>query len=208
MSAPIRVLIAEDHLIARVGLATIVQTQPDMVVVAEASSGEEAISLHAQHRPDVTLMDIRMPGLNGIAAMAAIRAREPGARFVAISTYSGDEEIRQALNAGASAYLTKDVLDSDLISTIRLVHAGRSYLPPAVAAVLAAHGSPPDLTPREMDVLRLIVAGRSNREIAQALSIAEYTVKNHVKNILSKLNVEDRTQAATSAIQRGIVQPE
>jgi two-component system NarL family response regulator len=206
MSASIRVLIAEDHLIARVGLATIVQSQPDMQVVAEASSGDEAVALHAEHHPDITLMDVRMPGLTGIEAMARIREASPQARFIAISTYSGDEEIRQALGAGAGAYLTKDVLDADLISTIRLVHAGRSYLPPAVAAVLAAHGSPPELTPRELDVLRLIVAGRSNREIAQALAIAEYTVKNHVKNILSKLNVADRTQAATSAIQRGIVQ--
>ncbi len=202
---PIRVLIAEDHLIARVGLSTIVQTQADMQVVAEAATGADAVAMHERHHPDVTLIDMRMPGLSGTAAMAAIRAREPHARFVALSTYSGDEEIRQALNAGASAYLTKDVLDTDLISTIRLVHAGRAYLPPAVAATLAAHATPPELTTRELEVLKLIVGGCTNRQIAHELRIAEYTVKNHVKNILSKLNVADRTQAATSALQRGIV---
>ena len=206
MSQPIRVLIAEDHLIARVGLSTIVQTQADMQVVAEAATGPEAVSLHEVHHPDVTLMDVRMPGLSGIQAMTLIRGRQPQARFVALSTYSGDEEVRQALNAGASAYLTKDVLDTDLISTIRLVHAGRAYLPPAVAATLAAHASAPELTARELEVLKLIVGGRTNRQIAHELTIAEYTVKNHVKNILSKLDVADRTQAATSALQRGIVQ--
>ena len=203
---PIRVLIAEDHLIARVGVGTIVQTQTDMEVVAEAATGAEAVQLHEQHRPDVTLMDIRMPVMGGVDAMRAIRERAPQARFIALSTYSGDEEIRRALQAGASAYLTKDVLDDELVKTIRLVHAGRAYLPPAVAATLAAHATRPELTARELDVLALIVRGMGNKQIASELKIAEYTVKNHVKNVLSKLGVDDRTQAATSALQRGIIQ--
>ena len=203
---PIRVLIAEDHLIARVGVGTIVETQPDMQVVAEAANGAEAVQLHERHRPDVTLMDIRMPVMGGVDAMRAIRERTPLARFIALSTYSGDEEIRRALQAGASAYLTKDVLDDELVKTIRLVHAGRAYLPPAVAATLAAHATRPELTARELDVLALIVRGMGNKQIASELKIAEYTVKNHVKNVLSKLGVDDRTQAATSALQRGIIQ--
>jgi DNA-binding NarL/FixJ family response regulator len=203
---PIRVLIAEDHLIARVGVGTIVETQGDMQVVAEAATGAEAVQLHELHRPDVTLMDIRMPVMGGVEAMRAIRERSPQARFIALSTFSGDEEIRRALQAGASAYLTKDVLDDELVKTIRLVHAGRAYLPPAVAATLAAHATRPELTARELDVLALIVRGMGNKQIAGELHIAEYTVKNHVKNVLSKLGVEDRTQAATSALQRGIIQ--
>ena len=163
---PIRVLIAEDHLIARVGVGTIVETQTDMQVVAEAANGAEAVQLHEQHRPDVTLMDIRMPVMGGVEAMRAIRERAPAARFIALSTYSGDEEIRRALQAGASAYLTKDVLDDELVKTIRLVHAGRAYLPPAVAATLAAHATRPELTARELDVLALIVRGMGNKQIA------------------------------------------
>lgn len=206
ITLPIRVLLAEDHLIARVGVGTIVETQVDMQVVAEAATGVEAVQLHAQHRPDVTLMDIRMPVMGGIDAMRAIRQTTPRARFIALSTYSGDDEIRRALQAGASAYLTKDVLDDELVKAIRLVHNGRAYLPPAVAATLAAHATRPELTTREMDVLALIVAGMGNKQIADELHIAEYTVKNHVKNVLSKLGVDDRTQAATSALQRGIIQ--
>ena len=206
ITLPIRLLIAEDHLIARVGLGTIVETQVDMQVVAEAANGVEAVQLHEQHRPDVTLMDIRMPVMGGVEAMRTIRGKAPLARFIALSTYSGDEEIRRALQAGASAYLTKDVLDDELVKTIRLVHTGRAYLPPAVAAALAAHATRPELTPRELDVLGLIVRGMGNKQIASELHIAEYTVKNHVKNVLSKLGVDDRTQAATSALQRGIIQ--
>jgi DNA-binding NarL/FixJ family response regulator len=206
ITLPIRVLIAEDHLIARVGVGTIVETQVDMQVVAEAATGVEAVLLHAQHRPDVTLMDIRMPVMGGVEAMRAIRETTPRARFIALSTYSGDEEIRRALQAGASAYLTKDVLDDELVKTIRLVHSGRAYLPPAVAATLAAHATRPELTARELEVLGLIVRGMGNKQIASELHIAEYTVKNHVKSVLAKLGVDDRTQAATSALQRGIIQ--
>ena len=201
----IRVLIAEDHLIARVGLATIVNAQPDMAVVAEAANGQQAIEQYRQHKPDVALMDMRMPVLNGVEAMAAIRREFPKARLVALSTYGGDEDIRRALQAGAQAYLTKDVLHDDLIKAIRLVCGGGSFLPEGVAATLAAQWPRPDLSGREMEVLTLIVKGLPNKEIAATLSIAEHTVKNHVKNILSKLSVGDRTQAATAAVQRGII---
>lgn len=202
---PIRVLVVEDHLIARVGICTIISTQPDMRVVGEASDGEAAVAAHARHQPDVTLMDLRLPLVGGIEAIAAIRARTPDARIIALSTYSGDEDIKRALEAGAKAYLTKDVLDTELIGAIRLVHAGGSWLPPAVQAVLASRPPGPDLTDRERQVLGFIVRGFGNKQIAYELHIAEYTVKNHVKRILDKLGVEDRTEAATAALRRGIV---
>jgi DNA-binding NarL/FixJ family response regulator len=201
----IRILIAEDHLIARAGVGAIVNAQPDMTVVAEATNGQQAVALHREHRPDVTLMDMRMPIMTGFEAVAAIRADFPNARIVALSTFGGDEDIRRALLAGVQAYLTKDVLHDELIEAIRAVHAGQRYLPGPVAAALAAQLPRPDLSARELDVLRLIVQGLSNKQIAYTLGIAEHTVKNHVKNILSKLGVDDRTQAATAAIQRGII---
>lgn len=204
--APIRVLIVEDHLIARVGLTTIVDAQPDMTVVGEAANGSEAIAAHERLAPDITLMDVRMPGTGGIEAMAAIRARSPQALIIALSTYSGDEEVHRALQAGARAYLTKDVLDTELVKTIRTVQEGRTHLSPLAAAALAHRESRPDLTAREFDVLTLIVRGYGNKQIAFELRIAEYTVKNHVKNILAKLGVHDRTQAATAALRRGLVQ--
>lgn len=202
----IRVLIVEDHLIARVGLSTIVNTQVDMTIVGEAGTGEHALTAHAEHDPDVTLMDLRLPGMGGIEAMAAIRLRVPEARFIALSTYSGDEDIKRAMDVGARAYLTKEVLDTELVKTIRLVHAGGTYLPPDVAAVLAARRLAPDLTAREREVLALVVRGLGNKQIAYELRIAEYTVKNHVKSILSKLGVDDRTEAATTALRRGLIQ--
>lgn len=201
----IRILIAEDHLIARVGVKTIVNTQPDMSVVAEAANGAQAVELHRKHRPDITLMDMRMPGMGGMEAVAAIRKELPDARIIALSTYGGDEDIRRALQAGVRAYLTKDVLHDELIRAIHAVHAGETYLPATVSAALEAGALPADLTAREMDVLTLIVKGHGNKQIAYDLGIAEHTVKNHVKNILSKLDVADRTQAATEAIQRGII---
>ena len=201
----IRILIAEDHLIARAGVGAIVNAQPDMTVVAEATNGQQAVALHREHRPDVTLMDMRMPIMTGFEAVAAIRADSPNARIVALSTFGGDEDIRRALLAGVQSYLTKDVLHDELIEAIRAVHAGQRYLPGPVAAALAAQLPRPDLSARELDVLRLIVQGLSNKQIAYTLGIAEHTVKNHVKNILSKLGVDDRTQAATAAIQRGII---
>lgn len=201
----IRILIAEDHMIARVGVAAIVNAQSDMTVVAEATNGQQAVAFYREHRPDVVLMDMRMPVMTGFDASAAIRAEFPHARIVALSTFGGDEDIRRALLAGAQSYLTKDVLHDELIEAIRAVYAGQRYLPAPVAAALAAQLPRPDLSAREREVLNLIVQGLSNKQIAFALNIAEHTVKNHVKSILSKLNVDDRTQAATAAIQRGII---
>jgi two-component system NarL family response regulator len=204
MSIQLRILVAEDHLVARVGVSAIVNMQPDMTVVAEAANGQQALELYRQHQPDVALLDIRMPGMSGVEAAAAIRAEFPGARMIALTTYGGDEDIRRALAAGVQAYLTKDVLHDELLNAIRAVAAGQTYLPAAVAAV-AAQSPRPDLSAREMQVLELIVQGLANKQIAYALDIAEHTVKNHVKNILSKLGAQDRTQAATAAIQRGII---
>jgi len=200
----IRILIAEDHLIARVGVTTIVNMQPDMTVVAEAANGHQAVELYRKHRPDVTLLDLRMPGLSGVEAAVAIRREYPHARLIALTTYGGDEDIRRALQAGCQAYLTKDVLHDDLLKAIRAVDAGGTFLPPSVAAT-ASQLPAPDLSAREIEVLSLIVEGLANKEIAYRLNIAEHTVKNHVKNILAKLGVADGTQAATAAIQRGII---
>jgi two-component system NarL family response regulator len=200
----IRILIAEDHLIARVGVKTILNMQPDMNVVAEAANGAQAVELHRQHQPDITLMDMRMPGTSGQEAIVAIRAEFPQARIIALSTYGGDEDIRRALNSGVRAYLTKDVLHDELIRAIHAVHAGETYLSPSIRA-LEASSVPASLSARELEVLALIVKGHGNKQIAYDLGIAEHTVKNHVKSILSKLDVEDRTQAATAAIQRGII---
>jgi len=205
MSDPIRILVAEDHLVARVGVSTIVNLQPDMSVVAEASNGQQAVEMYRQHLPDVALLDMRMPVMTGVEAAQAIRREYPHARMIALTTYGGDEDIRRALAAGVQAYLTKDVLHDELIKAIRAVHSGHTYLPAAVAAALAAQMPRPDLSARELQVLELIVRGLANKQIAYSLSIAEHTVKNHVKNILSKLGVQDRTQAATAAIQRGII---
>jgi two-component system NarL family response regulator len=205
MSDPIRILVAEDHLVARVGVSTIVNMQPDMTVVAEASNGTQAVELFKKHLPDVTLLDLRMPGMTGVEAATAIRQDHPNARMIALTTYGGDEDIRRALAAGVQAYLTKDVLHDELLKAIRAVYAGQTYLPAGVAAALAAQIPRPDLSGREVQVLELIVQGLANKQIAYSLSIAEHTVKNHVKSILSKLGVQDRTQAATVAIQRGII---
>jgi len=205
MSERIRILVAEDHLVARVGVVTIVNMQPDMTVVAEASNGQQAVEMFRVHQPDVTLLDLRMPGMGGVEAATMIRSEFPGARMVALTTYGGDEDIRRALAAGVQAYLTKDVLHDELLKAIRAVNEGQTYLPAAVAASLAAQLPRPELSAREVQVLALIVRGLANKQIAFTLSIAEHTVKNHVKNILSKLGVQDRTQAATAAIQRGII---
>jgi DNA-binding NarL/FixJ family response regulator len=202
---PIRIVIAEDHLIARVGVKTILNTQPDMTVVGEAANGMQALELYRKLRPDVTLMDVRMPVLSGVDAIIAIRAEFADASIIALSTYGGDEDIRRALQAGARAYLTKDVLHDELIRAIHAVSVGEQYLPASVSAALASSTLPAGLSAREMEVLALIVKGSGNKQIAYQLGIAEHTVKNHVKNILNKLSVDDRTQAATAAIQRGII---
>lgn len=205
MSSRIRILVAEDHLVARVGLIAIINKQPDMRVVAEATNGKQAVELFRQHRPDVTLLDLRMPLLSGTEAAAAIRAEYPEARLLALTTYGGDEDIRRALAAGVAAYLTKDALGDELLAAIRMVHEGHSYLPAALAERLRIQKHARSLSDREVEVLRLVVEGMSNKEIAYKLDIAETTAKNHVKHILGKLGVHDRTGAVKTAIQRGIV---
>jgi DNA-binding NarL/FixJ family response regulator len=201
----IRILIAEDHLIARLGLAAIINTQQDMQIVAEASNGNQAVELYREHKPDVALIDIRMPVMNGFEAMSAILAEFPEVHIVALSAFGGDQDVRRALRCGAQAYLIKDILEGDLINAIRSVHAGKRYLTDLVRASLVPDPALPDLTSRELEVLNLIVQGLGNKQISYTLGIADYTVKNHVKNILTKLRVEDRTHAATVAIRRGII---
>jgi DNA-binding NarL/FixJ family response regulator len=204
-TSSIRILIAEDHFIARAGVAAIVNAQPDMQVVGEATNGERAVALYRELRPDVALMDVRMPGMSGLDAVSAILAEFPDARIVVLSSYGGDEDIHRAFLVGVHSYLTKDVLHDDLIRAIQCVHAGQKYIPPPIAAALAAQSPRPDLSMRELEVLKLVVQGMGNKQIAYALNMAEDTAKNHVKHILSKLGAKDRTQAATVALQRGIV---
>jgi two-component system NarL family response regulator len=182
-----------------------VNAQPDMTVVAEVINGEEAVASFTKYQPDITLIDMRMPGMSGFEAVGAIYSQFPRARIIALSTFGGDEDIRRALMAGAKSYLTKDVLHDELLGAIRAVHAGQTYLPAAVKATLDAEKLHSDLSVRELEVLELIVQGLSNKQLAWHLRIAEETAKSHVKNILKKLGADDRTQAATRAIQRGII---
>ena len=205
MSEPIRILVVEDHHIVRQGLVALLNTVSDMSVVAEASDGNQAVDLFRQHQPDVTLMDLRLPTLSGVEAVKQIRREFPAARIIVLTTFDGDEDIYRALQAGARGYLLKGMFGEELIDAIRAVHSGKSRIPPVIAERLAGRMSGPGLTSRELDVLKLIVAGRSNKEIGSELTISEATVKTHINNILSKLGVTDRTQAATSALQRGIV---
>lgn len=202
---PIRILIADDHFVVRMGLAALINTQPDMTVVAEATDGQQAVKLFRQHRPDIALLDLRMPEMNGIEAIVAIRSEFPDARLIVLSSYDGDEDIYRALQAGARGYLLKNMLREGVLETIRTVHAGLRRIPEEVAARLAERMSRDPLTAREMEVLELIVRGKSNKEIAHALKITEGTVKIHVNNILNKLGVTDRTQAAIFALKHGLV---
>lgn len=204
-SGKIRVLSADDHPLLREGLAAIINNQPDMILVAQASSGAEAIERHRQHRPDVTLMDLRLPDLSGIDAMIAIRAEFPDARVVILTTFEGDVEIQRVLQAGARGYLLKSGPPSDLVLAIRQVHAGKKRVPPEVAAQLAEHLSSESLTAREVEVLRQIAGGNRNRDIAELLFISEETVKVHIKHIMEKLGASDRTQAIAIAVRRGII---
>jgi two-component system NarL family response regulator len=204
-SNQIRILIVDDHPVVREGLAAIINRQPDMKVVAEAGDGLEAINVFSEHRPDVTLMDLRLPRASGVEAIGAIRRDHTSARIIVLTTYDGDEDIFRALQAGAQGYLLKDVFREELLQAIRTVHAGLRCIPSGVANRLAERMGEPELTQRETEVLTLIVRGHSNKDIAIALSITEGTVKGHVNSILSKLGVSDRTQAATTALQRGIV---
>jgi len=205
MSSKIRILVAEDHLVARVGISAIINRQRDMLVVAEASNGRQAVERYRKHLPDVALLDLRMPVMSGFEVALAIRKEFPDARLIALTSYGGDEDIRRALAAGVQAYLTKDVLRNELLETIRAVHTGGTYLPPALAATLEAQGGSPTLSKREVEVLELVARGLSNKQIAYMLAITETTAKNHVQHILQKLDAQDRTQAATAAIQRGII---
>ena len=203
---PIRIALVDDHPILRQGIAALISDQPDLQLVGQASNGLEAIEQFRLHRPDVMLMDLQMPGMNGIDAMSAIRGEFPDARFVVLTTYTGDVQIVRALKAGARAYLLKSLLHRELLDTIRSVHAGNKRIPPEIAAELADHAADDQLTPREIEVLRLVAAGNANKIVADRLSITEETVKAHVKNILSKLDANDRTHAVTIALKRGIIE--
>ena len=198
-------MVIDDQAVVRQGLVSLIGTVPDMNVIAEGTNGQQAIELYRQHKPDVTLIDLRMPIVNGVEAITTIRGEFPGARLIVLTTYDGDEDIYRSLQAGAQGYLLKDMFFEELEDAIRRVHAGSKRIPAQVAERLAERMSGSELTERELEVLKQIVRGRSNREIAGALKISEATVKSHINNILSKLGVTDRTQAATSALQRGLV---
>jgi DNA-binding NarL/FixJ family response regulator len=201
----IRILSVDDHPVVRGGIATLIATQPDMTVVAEASNGREAIEQFRRHRPDIGLMDLQMPDLNGLDAIIAIRAEFPDARIIVLTTYEGDVQALRALQAGARGYLLKNALYKELLDTIRAVHAGKKAISPEMSYELAEHAMDDALTTAEVDVLRLIAAGKANKEIADLLSVTEATVKGRVKNILSKLGADDRTHAAMIAVKRGII---
>ena len=205
MPAPIRLLVVDDHPVVRGGLVALLGTVDDMKVVAEADDGREAFEQYSLHQPDVTLMDLRLRTVGGVDAIQLIRAKWPAARVIVLTTFDGDEDIYKAIQAGAKAYLLKGMSVEELISTIRSVHQGRTRIPAAIAEKLAERLAGPQLTNRELEVLQLIVRGRSNKEIGIDLSISEATVKTHINTLLSKLGVSDRTQASTAAIQRGIV---
>jgi DNA-binding NarL/FixJ family response regulator len=203
--APIRILAVDDHQLIRVGIATLIAPEPDMKLVGEASNGREAIAKFREHRPDVTLMDLQMPEMNGLDAIMAIRDEFREARIIVLTTYTGDVQALRAIKAGAQAYLMKNLLHKELLETIRAVHAGRKAMSPEVAAQVAEYTGEEGLTPKEIDVLRLIAAGNANKEIAAQLSITEETVKSRVKNILDKLGANDRTHAVTIGLKRGII---
>jgi DNA-binding NarL/FixJ family response regulator len=196
----------DDHALFRQGIAALLTTQPDMTLVAEASNGLEAIEKFREHRPDITLMDLQMPDMNGLDAMVAIRGEFPDARIIVLTTYIGDAQVLRAMNAGARAYLLKTLLDTELLETIRAVQAGRRRLSAEASYELAEHATDDPLTPGEVEVLRLIAAGNANKQIADRLSVSEDTVKARVKNILAKLDASDRTHAAMIGIRRGIIE--
>jgi DNA-binding NarL/FixJ family response regulator len=205
MNDKITIMVVDDQAVVRQGFVSLINTVSDMEVIAEGINGQQAIDLYREHKPDVTLIDLRMPVLGGVEAITSVRREFPDARIVVLTTYDGDEDIYRSLQAGARGYLLKDVFFEELEAAIRTVHSGSRHIPAAIAERLVERMSGSDLTTREMEVLELIVQGQSNKEIGTSLSISEATVKSHINNILSKLGVTDRTQAATTALQRGLV---
>lgn len=202
----IRILTVDDHPLLRKGIAALVNTEPDLKLIAEASNGKEAVDAFRSHQPDITLMDLQMPGMDGLEAIEAIRREFPEARIIVLTTYSGDVQVLRALKAGARGYMLKGNVHKELLDTIRAVHAGQKRIPPEIAAELADHAADDALTEREIDVLRLIGTGNSNKQIADQLSIGEATVKSHMTNILSKLGANDRAHAVTIGLKRGIIE--
>jgi two-component system, NarL family, response regulator len=201
----IKVMVVDDHPLMRVGVASIINARADMTVVAQTGTGEEAVALFPQHKPDITLMDLRLPKMSGVDSIRAIRGRWPNARFVVLTTYEGDEDIHRALEAGAKGYVIKGMPYQTLIDSLLRVHSGGRFLPPPVARALASRMPDSELSSREQEVLRRLVDGMTNKEIANLLGITEATVKCHVSTILMRLNVSDRTQAVVTALQRGLV---
>ena len=201
----IKVMVVDDHPLMRVGVAAIINARPNMTVVAQTGTGEEAVALFHQHKPDITLMDLRLPKMSGVDAILAIRARYPESRFVVLTTYEGDEDIHRAFEAGARGYVIKGMPHQTLIDALVRVHSGGRFLPPPVVRALESRMPDSELSPREQEVLQLLVNGKSNKEIASELGITNATVKCHVSTILMRLNVSDRTQAVVAALQRGLV---
>ena len=207
-SLQIRIMIVEDHFVVREGLKAIINSQKDMVTVAEAGNGRQAVEAFAQFQPDITLMDVRIPGLNGIEAISGIVAKFPDARVIVLSTWGGDENIFRAFQAGAKAYFLKDIKGQDLVDAIRSVYAGQRVVPPEIASQLAGRVPLTALSPREMEILTLVARGKSNKEIGAELAISEGTVRVHASNLLSKLHCSGRAQAVSEAIRRGIIEVE